>query len=658
MESISTIGKSIGGEFGNMLVGDEKRVKDAMSRYLAAFEGVAGAWVIKGLDHNSGLQGKFRKSAHSLQIRLNDFDTANLKVIALQMRRAEKDFRLRGDKKYINKLYTLSTNFKSQLKETSLNSTIKNKLINALLPYEQAFEKVIKEQQINGKASKESALQLSKTAHALEAPLNNHFVPAIWRHFLEVRKHEKDYIMRNDKKYVEKLNKTAAIIIANIKASRIPESAKTAINYDLANYLAAFHKLVEGDATINKLSAQMLDAIHSIEPMVADLVNDGNTSVKKAIIATNELVNRDSTKALIISAAILVIGAIFSILISRSISSPVYIMNGFIEHFAKGDLTKTVALESDDELGTMARRLGQSVERLKSIITDIKGAAEQVACGSSELSDAANNMSQGATEQAASIEQTSSAMEEMKANIQQNSSNATATADISKKASKDAEDTGEAVTQAVTAMKKIADKIGIIEEIARQTNLLALNAAIEAARAGEHGKGFAVVAAEVRKLAERSQTAAGEISSLSSSSVDVAERAGTMLEQLVPDIQKTADLVQEIAVASNEQNQGANQINQAIQQLDQVIQRNAGAAQEMAATSEELSAQSEMLESSVAFFDIGDQHSFVKREPQENTEPQQQFQQQQTIEHRPNKGANLNMGSGQDVITDDEFERF
>jgi len=227
---------------------------------------------------------------------------------------------------------------------------------------------------------------------------------------------------------------------------------------------------------------------------------------------------------------------------------------------------------------------------------------ESVASGSEEMSASSVTLSEGATEQAASIEQCSASMEQMGASITQTADNAKQTESIALKAAQDALESGRAVASTVGAMKEISAKINIIAEIARQTDLLALNAAIEAARAGEHGKGFAVVASEVRKLAERSQTAAGEINDMSRSSLAVAEKAGTLLEKLVPDIQKTAELFQEIAAASREQDVGARQVNQALQQLDQVIQRNASSSEQLAATSEELSSQAAELQAVIAFF--------------------------------------------------------
>ncbi|MBJ6725496.1 HAMP domain-containing methyl-accepting chemotaxis protein [Geomesophilobacter sediminis] len=245
------------------------------------------------------------------------------------------------------------------------------------------------------------------------------------------------------------------------------------------------------------------------------------------------------------------------------------------------------------------------IRSIRAVVTDVMRASDNVAAGSQQMASGAEELSQGATEQAAAAEEASSSMEEMSSNIRQNADNALQTEKIALKSAADAHESGKAVNQTVLAMREIAGKISIIEEIARQTNLLALNAAIEAARAGEHGKGFAVVASEVRKLAERSQKAAGEISELSSTSVEVAEQAGRMLTEMLPNIQKTAELVQEITAACKEQDAGAEQINKAIQQLDQVIQQNASAAEEMSTTAEELSTQADQLQTSISLLNAG-----------------------------------------------------
>ncbi len=281
------------------------------------------------------------------------------------------------------------------------------------------------------------------------------------------------------------------------------------------------------------------------------------------------------------------------------------------EKLSHGDLRITVRERSDKDI--LMRSLSEMVHKLSDVVREVQGGAENVASGSEEMSASSESLSQGSTEQAAAVEESSSAMEEMASSISQNADNAKQTEAIAIKAAQDAQSSGDAVAQTVAAMKEIAGKISIIEEIARQTDLLALNAAVEAARAGDHGKGFAVVASEVRKLAERSQTAAAEITSLSRSSTDVAEKAGELLGKLVPDIQKTADLVQEINAASQEQSTGASQVNKALQQLDQVIQQNAAGSEELASTAEELSSQAEQLQSTIAFFSLSDGYAPVRK---------------------------------------------
>ncbi len=320
--------------------------------------------------------------------------------------------------------------------------------------------------------------------------------------------------------------------------------------------------------------------------------------------------------------------------IKQNLNVLIAAMNGITEaaeHISRGNLTVQIRERSGQD--KLMQALAAMVGGLTKVVVEIKTVASEVANGSQAMSSASGQLSQGANAQAASAEEASSSMEEMVSNIKQNADNAQQTEKIAMRSADDAKDGGRAVADAVTAMKEIASKISIIEEIARQTNMLALNAAIEAARAGEHGKGFAVVAAEVRKLAERSQKAAGEINQLSGSTVKVAEKAGELLEKLVPNIQKTAELVKEISAASNEQNTGAEQINAALQQLQTVIQQNASASEEMASTSEELTGQAEGMMSTINFFDIGEQASGAA--PRSPSEPRPAAHQAARVSAKP-----------------------
>ncbi len=405
---------------------------------------------------------------------------------------------------------------------------------------------------------------------------------------------------------------------------------------DLAG-LKALDKIEQSFAEINQanqnlaaeIQAQNKNALVNAERQAAKVSEDGQQSLLWKIILTMILV-------------LVLVCVVLGLSINKGINRPLNQTVTMIQDLAQGRIGSRLGMDRNDEIGQMAsvmddfadslqnevvnglQQLAQGNltfqvvpkddqdvvrgalkkvrEDLHSLIANIKIATVQVASGSQAISNSTTEMSRGAATQAASAEEASSSIEQMNANIRQNAENSLQTEKIAIQAASDAQEGGQAVNMTVTAMKQIADKITIIEEIARQTNLLALNAAIEAARAGEHGKGFAVVAAEVRKLAERSQTAAGEINELSTSSVDVAEKAGKLFEVIVPNIQKTAELVQEISAASKEQDAGAEQINRSIQQLDGVIQQNASASEEMASTAEELSSQSDQLAEMISFF--------------------------------------------------------
>jgi methyl-accepting chemotaxis protein len=377
-----------------------------------------------------------------------------------------------------------------------------------------------------------------------------------------------------------------------------------------APYMSSFSQ-------VQSLSAQMKnkEALDLFDSQLRPLYNK-YFEATEAIVSVNKAgadeaarniqgaVSSAKTGVLIGLGSAIVFAICISLLVARSITRPLATTVSLVGKVAEGDLTSTVEVHSRDELGVMMSAMNSMIENLRNTVREISTAADNVSSGSQELSATAQQLSQGASEQSAAAEECTSSMEEMASSIQQNADNAKQTDKIASKTAQDTKAGGEAVVQTVAAMKEIAEKINIIEEIARKTDLLALNAAVEAARAGEHGKGFAVVASEVRKLAERSQTAAAEISRLTTDGVEVAESAGELLGKLIPDIRKTAELVQEISAASAEQNTGASQINKAIQQLDQVIQQNASASEEMASTAEELSSQAEVLQSTVSFFKV------------------------------------------------------
>ncbi len=589
--------------FKNMRI--SRKLFTVVSVLILGFAGI-------GFAYKSVLETQARATAETDRAAQFGEYVARVDIGVLQGRRNEKDFQLRKLDKYVirhsdtmNEIYGYIVKLR-QLATDDAQGEVLADMDQAIKGYQEGFLRMAEQHKKLGLDAK-SGLQgeLRNAVHGIEDLLKKRDDEVeVQNSMLMMRRHEKDFLARKDEKYVKKMAGEYSRFQELLKVANMSGEEKLQVLANMKKYQNGFMQVFEGEKIIVQEIADFRTKVHALEP----ILNTLKQSAEKSMEATRERATEDSRRITTIFVTSLVVTGVFVtgiiIAISRAISRPLETAVDIVGQLAEGDLSVDIAINSKDEIGQMLGALRDMVARLRQVLGEVRSGSANISSASGQVSSTSQTLSQAASEQAASVEEATASVEQMSSSINQNSENSKVTDSIAAEAAKSAREGGEAVKETVAAMRQIAEKIGIIEDIAYQTNMLALNAAIEAARAGEHGKGFAVVAAEVRKLAERSQTAASDISGLTGSSVKVAERAGALLEKMVPDIDKTADLVQEIAAASEGQAGGAGQISSAMSQLDKVTQQNAAASEELAVTAHEMTAQAGQLQEMIRFFTL------------------------------------------------------
>jgi methyl-accepting chemotaxis protein len=538
-------------------------------------------------------------------------DANRMVKLLLESRRQEKNFIIRGDKLYVDRvakdvseILTIAEDMKQRTADIE-ELALLNEVITSSKAYGDAFIGLV---ELTKQKSREqadmtaSAWQIAAMAAESQKTSLSAGDLLTARIFGELEENAITFIRAlydaltgtgaSDTTANKALEALDGIDISALRSTEALAAAAT----QARSYLSRFQKT---SSTLKETDKALVTAARKVIALCDDYLARQQTAMAEQTSWTEILLAGAAGLAILIA-------CLATLTIPPAISRSIHDGISFAESMAGGDLTRDMAIRQQDEIGLLAGSLNAMTGRLRQTLSSVQVSSENVVSGSTQLSATSDLLAQGATEQAASVEEVASTMDQMSAAINNNTDHAKTTEKIAKETAKNARRGGEAMAETTAAMREIADKISIIEDIARQTNLLALNAAIEAARAGDHGKGFAVVAAEVRKLAEHSREAAGEISELSERSVGIADEAGAIMSQIIPDIQQTAQLVQEIAASCVEQSHGAGQISIAMRHLDQVVQQNAAAAEQMASTSEELSAQASALQSSIAFFRIGD----------------------------------------------------
>jgi len=588
-----------------------------------------------------------------------DLEKANqLKTNMLKLRKAEKDFLLREltndeyfeteQSKYLDTFHKVKDQNQLTIDELEASTYVqKNNLVETLETlkadftlYEDYFDNLVKLYTERGLKDNGKIGEMRSAVKSLEENYND--ASFIAEEQLLLRKHEKDYLLRKDISYQNKLNTEVETFTNQIKRSKqLSESKKDIITTRLKTYKTAFNNIVKLDEKIGLneelgVRGKLRKTIYKTEPEIEEIVTVIETKSEEAI-------NNTIRNIIILIICFLAFTVALLVYILNNIQSALKSAQVTLKAVAHGDFSTDVEIKTEDEIGEllkdiqlMIKKLRKSahvakevaagnllvldsmdesdfegelddalilmVNRLKVIIEEISIASDNFASVSNQLSTASEQLSAGSTEQAASSEEISASIEEMASSIAQNADNATRTEDIALKTSSEMHEGQLAVEESTLAIKTIAEKIFIINEISHKTDLLAINAAVEAARAGENGKGFAVVASEVRKLAEQTQKAAREITELAGTSVKIADKSGNMLKALVPEIKETAHLVEEINSSSKEQSAGVAQVNSGVQQLANITQENAASSEELASTAEELSSQAAQMKESIAFF--------------------------------------------------------
>jgi methyl-accepting chemotaxis protein len=538
---------------------------------------------------------------------------AKMETDMLQLRRNEKDFMMRTALKYRDKFEKNFTTLDSDLvsltsllQKDGLQTEKAKSLRQVLTQYHEKFLGLVTVQEKIGLDHKSGLYGTLRTAvHNAEAHIASIKNYELMSQMLMLRRREKDFMLRNDPKYIEKFNKDFNTMMSTLNTATLQATERAAIVQAMQQYQTRFHQYAEGAkekglSEKQGIRGEMRNTVHKTETLLAETQTQVKAELASAITINN-------TIAISIGLSIAALAIFLIMAITRSILRPLNTMMRATNdlHRGEGDLTYRLPDFGNDELGHTANAMNGFIEKIQKVLLEVYRGVENITGASLQVNSTASGLSQSASEQASSIEETSASLEQMSSSITQNAENARKTNDMAKRAAGEAHEGGRSVAATVEAMQGIAEKTNLIEDIAYKTNLLALNAAIEAARAGEHGKGFAVVADEVRKLAERSQSAAQEITEITANSVSIANSAGELLKHIVPSIEKTATLVDEITLASEEQSAGVTQVNTAVGQLDQVAQSNAASSEELSATSDSLNKEAKQLQQTIGFFKLG-----------------------------------------------------